>query len=111
MKKVFVSMVVLIAVMFSFSSFAAETKKQAVGVSRDVLEGQLNINTATEVELQMLPGVGKKKAEAIVAYRKSHGNFKSVDELDKVKGIGKSKLKAMRPYCMLEGKSTLKVVK
>ena len=48
----------------------------------------VDINTASVKELTTLKGIGKKKAEAIVAYRKTHC-FKSVEELTKVKGIGK----------------------
>ncbi|ROV51751.1 ComEA family DNA-binding protein, partial [Neisseria chenwenguii] len=48
----------------------------------------VNINTAGEAELETLPGVGPAKAKAIVAYRSQHGQFKSVDELKNVKGIG-----------------------
>ena len=48
----------------------------------------VDINTASVKELTTLKGIGKKKAEAIVAYRKTHC-FESVGELTKVKGIGK----------------------
>ena len=48
----------------------------------------VNINTAGADELKALPGIGPAKAEAIVEYRKQHGNFKSVEELKNVKGIG-----------------------
>ena len=50
---------------------------------------QVNINTADASELDAkLLGVGSKKAQAIVAYRQQHGQFKRPDELQKVKGIG-----------------------
>ena len=48
----------------------------------------VNINTAGADELKALPGIGSAKAEAIVEYRKQHGNFKSVEELKNVKGLG-----------------------
>ena len=51
----------------------------------------VDINTASVKELSTLKGIGKKKAEAIVAYRETHC-FKSIDELTKVKGIGKKLL-------------------
>ncbi len=51
----------------------------------------VDINTATVKELTTLKGIGKKKAEAIIVYRKTHC-FKSADELTKVKGIGKKLL-------------------
>lgn len=48
----------------------------------------VNINSADAVQLATLKGIGPKKAEAIVQYRKTHGQFKSVDALASVKGIG-----------------------
>lgn len=49
---------------------------------------KININTASVSELQSLHGVGQKKAEAIVEYRQQHGKFQSIQDLQKVKGIG-----------------------
>jgi len=50
--------------------------------------GSVDINNASTQELQTLKGIGAKKAEAIVTYRKSHC-FKKIEELDAVKGISK----------------------
>ena len=52
-------------------------------------EGKVNINTATVGELKTLKGVGEKKAEAIIEYRKKNGSFKTKEDLMKVRGIGK----------------------
>lgn len=53
------------------------------------LAGPVNVNTAdAEVISAELQGVGLSKAQAIVAYRKAHGPFKSIDDLLLVKGIG-----------------------
>ena len=50
----------------------------------------VDINTADAKAIsKIMNGVGIKKAEDIVAYRKKHGDFKSVDDLAKVKGVGK----------------------
>ena len=48
----------------------------------------ININRATEGELTSLHGIGSSKAQEIILYREMFGDFKSVDELTKVKGIG-----------------------
>lgn len=49
--------------------------------------GPVNINTATAAQLATLKGVGSKRAEEIVDFRKQHGDFKSLDELTGVKGV------------------------
>lgn len=48
----------------------------------------VDINTATQSQLESLDGVGPKKAQAIIDYRKKNGAFKSVNDLDKVPGFG-----------------------
>lgn len=60
-----------------------------LGFSLLASAGQVNINTADVSALtQELQGVGKSRAEAIVAYRKKNGPFKSIEELSEVDGIG-----------------------
>lgn len=58
----------------------------------------ININTADVSMLATLPGIGNHKAGAIIEYRKKHGGFKQVNELQQVKGIGKG------TFAKLEGK-------
>lgn len=58
--------------------------------------GAININRANSAQLQTLYGIGPSKAKEILAYRKSHGAFKTVDELVNVKGIGPKTLAKMR---------------
>lgn len=62
---------------------AGETRKETTK------EGKVNINTATVEELKTLKGVGEKKAEAIIEYRKKNGSFQTKEDLMKVRGIGK----------------------
>ena len=59
-------------------------------------QGTININTATLEELQTIKGIGKKKAEAILQYRKEHGAFRTKEDLLQVKGIGKKALEAIQ---------------
>ena len=58
---------------------------------------KVNINTATVDELSSLPGIGQAKAEAITTYRNQNGNFKTVQDITNVKGIGDKMLKKMKP--------------
>jgi comEA protein len=58
----------------------------------------INLNTATAVELEKLPGIGPATAKLVVEYREKNGTFKKVEELMNVKGIGEKtflKLKAL----------------
>jgi competence protein ComEA len=59
--------------------------------------GPVDLNTATADQLEALPGVGPATSKAILAYRASHGRFRSVTELLEVPGIGPTKLEALRP--------------
>ena len=65
----------------------------------------VNINTATVTELQKVDGIGKKIAAEIVAYREEHGSFNSVDELIRVKGIGKKRLEKIKDRFSVEDKN------
>lgn len=49
--------------------------------------GKVNINTASAQELKTLPGIGESKADAILAYRQSHGSFKTAEEIMQISGI------------------------
>ncbi|MDP1925726.1 MAG: helix-hairpin-helix domain-containing protein [Thiobacillus sp.] len=56
----------------------------------------VNINTATQSELEAVKGLGTTKAQSIIAYREANGSFKSIDDLDKVKGFGKASIEKIR---------------
>ena len=58
----------------------------------------ININTADENQLKKLPRIGPAIAKRILKYRQVHGPFKSNDDLQKVKGIGKSTIKKIKPF-------------
>jgi competence protein ComEA len=58
----------------------------------------INLNTATLEQLDTLDGVGPTTAQKILDYRKEHGGFGSVDELDQIPGIGEKRLAALRDH-------------
>lgn len=73
-----------------------------------VLTGKLNINTADEDQLRMLPGIGPAKAQRVIAYRTKHGKFKRVRDLRRVKGFGYKTVKKLSGHLIVDGKSTLR---
>jgi len=64
---------------------------------------QININTATKEQLDGLKGVGPTKAQAIIDYRTKNGPFKTVDDLEKVSGIGPATMKDVRSQITVTG--------
>lgn len=92
MKKTLIGCCLAIVTLLSTVSFA-NTKsllnstpiEQAVSTQLAIID----LNTASPKALLSLKGIGKKKAQAIIEYRKEHGNFTSINELTNVQGIGK----------------------
>jgi len=92
------AMVLVAMTAMAMDSAAAETGSSGAVV---------NLNTATATELSYLPGVGPSKANAIIEYR-SNREFKKVDDLMRVKGIGRKTFKKIQPYLTVEGPTTAK---
>ena len=91
------------------SSGAVNTAPNAGRASQSSapVEGVVNINTATEDELQRLPRVGPSRAQAIVALRARVQRFRAADDLLRVRGIGRASMRRLRPYVTLTGDTTL----
>lgn len=70
----------LLLVMLALPAMAAPPPAEAATA--------VNVNTATVAVLRTLKGIGEKKAKAIVAFRKAHGPFRSLDDFEQVPGIG-----------------------
>jgi comEA protein len=80
---------------------SSTTVKSTSNAQKKSTTGTININSATETELDGLPGIGPSKARAIAEYRQSQGGFKSIDDLQKVKGIGPATLEKLRAHVTL----------
>lgn len=82
----------------SSSSKADSSKSVSSKVSSELALSSVNLNTATLEELQRVPYVGEVHAKAIIDYRIANGSFKTIDELDNVKGFGKATIDKIRKY-------------
>lgn len=74
-----------------------------------MVDGVVNLNTAPPEMLSALPGIGPAKAVGILAYRSRHP-FRTVDELVRVKGIGRRMVQAMRAHLAVAGPSTARAL-
>ncbi len=94
--KPFLTFVFLFTAIFSVQVIADNgvlQESQSISMDETVAEananGFIDINTADAKQLSTLANIGLKKAQEIIAFRKANGLFSSIEELEKVKGIGK----------------------
>jgi competence protein ComEA len=74
--------------------------------SAPAVTGVANLNTASEKMLEALPAVGPSRAKAIVAYRQEH-KFTKIEDVRKVKGVGKGVFAKIKPHVSVSGPNTL----
>ena len=82
--------------------------RQTIGVASSTdgfYNNQIDINTASADLLSMLPGVGKTIAERIVSYRQANGLFKSIQDLERVPGLGEKTIETIAKYITVGGLS------
>jgi comEA protein len=93
---------------FPDSATAAAFRAQAAEVAQladEMAKRPVDINTATRMELERLPGIGPVLSQRIIDYRDRHGPFASVEALDDVPGIGPKRLEAVRGYATVDSTS------
>lgn len=76
---------------------AAAAPAGSSGVSRTI-----NLNTATAAELDLLPGIGPALAARIIEDREANGPYRTLDDLDRVSGIGPKTIAKLAPYASVE---------
>jgi len=90
-----------ISLSFIEKNTGEEEKK---GVKTEVTTRQVFLNTATQEDLERLPGIGPVTAGRIIKYREERGFFSSLEELTKVKGVGQKTVEKLKPYLKLKGR-------
>jgi len=100
MKKFLPTLIIACAVhIVSTQALQAAPLKDKIKIAKEQTHqqvGKININKATAEQLKSIPGVGMKKAQAIIDYRSKNGNFSTIDDLVNVKGIGKKMMAKMK---------------
>ena len=101
----------LAAALGSVAPSLAEAQRGSRGASAAEAEaatpsGVVNIQTASAEQLQLLPGIGPSKAQAIVAQREQHA-FRRVEDLMRVRGIGRATFRRLRSMLSVDGPTTL----
>lgn len=83
----------------SSSSVESSDRAEEVGTTKKERSSSIvNINTATQTELETLPGIGPSTALKIINYRKENGKFSNIEELKNVNGIGDSKFETLKKF-------------
>ena len=104
------SLCLLLAILVpTFASAAPTTSSLVAALTPTSLEGTVNLNTASEAQLMMLPGVGPATAAKMVVYRDHHA-FRRISHVMRIKGIGKKTFARLRPYLAVAGETTLRSV-
>jgi len=98
-------MFLAVAAMAVIPAAAAQQAKAPAGEAKTVRASKaapaptapVNLNTATQAQLESLPGVGAKAAQRVLDYRKQNGNFKKIEDLMNVKGFGEKTFLKLKP--------------
>jgi competence protein ComEA len=91
----------------AFAGEPAADGDEVHAVADRTLEGQVNINSASQPELELLPGVGPSIAQRIIAYRTEHP-FGQRNHIMRIRGVGQKTFAKIKDYLSVEGETTLR---
>jgi comEA protein len=80
----------------------AKSSNVPENISLKITDKKINFNRATLQELDSLPGIGEELGKRILVYRESKGNFSSIEELKKIKGIGQKTFEKLKNLVTIE---------
>lgn len=80
------------------TSTIEEVREEGDGLQALIPGEKININTAPAADLIRLPGIGEKKAQAIVAWREKNGPFRTIRQITKVSGIGEGLYRELKEH-------------
>lgn len=99
-------LIILAVVALAAAGTAAEQKSPAKApAAKATATTPVNLNTATQAQLETLPGVGAKAAQRILEYRQKNGSFKKIEDLMNVKGIGEKAFLKLKPLLTVAQKA------
>ena len=93
---------ILIAILIAAISACSTRVEYDRAHGIDPSPNSININTASAEELEKLPGIGRKTAETIVAFRNENGPFRRVEHMMLIRGISEERFVELRPYIRAE---------
>ena len=99
-----------VAAMLGLALVLSSGTAGAAAGGKGKVSGVVNLNQATAEQLKLLPGVGVKAAQAIVAFRQKHP-FARIEDLVKVKGFKRKRFLKLKAYLAVSGETTLKAEK
>ena len=98
-------MILAIVAMAAIKTTAEQKAAPAPAKATATAAAPINLNTATQAQLETLPGIGAKAAQRILEFRQKNGNFKKVEDLMNVKGIGEKAFLKLKPLLTVTQKA------
>ena len=99
---VLIALIIVLVVLNTISYVKREQLKRNTALIAEEAALKISVNRAWAEELQMLPGIGPALADRIITYREKHGDFKSIEDLKRIKGIGDKVLEQIGPFIKVQ---------